>query len=255
MTDLLELLSEQYETDISGIDLVENRFADPKDNDTIYKNVNDTPHFFAVDPDIFEVKILSSIADNTNDTTYRFENSDVSPDPDAVDRMRTDLIHSLFTNNIRITTSKNNYKSKISTTDDLAYVVDIASKKKGTQIILFVSFPRIYPRVSEMNFNPADLHHFTANFDDRYQEDEQSFTSNDRSAPTMNFDCDAIVTAIRETAETFKNNKPHAPVDTHSAYVHWNHDILPIDVKKQFLIKQRSTTIQTSTSLVPVPMK
>ena len=129
--------------------------------------------------------------------------------------------------------------------------MDSASKKKGTQIILFVSLPLIYPRVSEMKFNPADLHHLTTDLDDHYQEDEPFSGSEERSASTMNLNCDAIVTAIRETAETFKNIKPHAPMDTHSTYVHWNYDILPTPVKKQFLIKQHSTTIQTSSSLVP----
>ena len=83
-----------------------------------------------------------------------------------------------------------------------------------------------------MNFNPADLHHLTTKFDDRYQENEPFSDSEEHLAPTMNFDCDAIVTAIRETAETFKNNKPLAPIDTHFAYVHWNHNALPTHVKK-----------------------
>jgi len=112
----------------------------------------------------------------------------------------------------------------------------------------YVSFPGVYPRVGEMNFNPADLTHLTTKFNDRYQEDEPFSGSEERSTSTMNLNCDDIVTAIRETAETFKNIKPHAPIDTHSAYVHWNHDILPTIVKKQFLIKQRMKFINPSPS-------
>ena len=249
---LMPLLSEQYETNINGFNLVENRFADPEDTDTIYKDADDTPNFFAVDPEIIEVKILSSIAENTDDTSYQYEDStDVAPDGPEVERMRNDLLHSLFTNNIKVSTSKGNYKSRLADADDLVLVVDAAAKKKGNVIALYVSFPGVHPRVSKMNFNPADLTHLTTNFDDCYQEDEPFSGSEERSASTMNLNCNAIVTAIRETAETFKNIKPHAPIDTHSAYVHWNYDILPTDVKTQFLIKQRSTTIQTSTSLVP----
>jgi len=134
---MIPLLSKQYETNINGFNLVENRFADPEDTDTIYKDADDTPNFFAVDPDIIEVKILSSIAENTDDTPYQFEDStDDAPDSETVERMRNDLIHSLFTNNIKVSTSKGNYKSRLADADDLVFVVDTAAKKKGNVIAL-----------------------------------------------------------------------------------------------------------------------
>ena len=107
---MTELLSEQYETDINGFHLVEHRFADKEKTETIYKDDNDTPIFFAVNPAIIEVKILSSIEENTDDTTYQFEDfTDVPLDnSDTVARLRTNLIHLLFTDNIRVTTHKNN---------------------------------------------------------------------------------------------------------------------------------------------------
>ena len=143
---MMPLLSEQYETNMDGFDLVEHRFADPKDTDTIYKDADDTPNFFAVDPDIIEVKILSSIAENTNNTIYKFEDLDDDPtDSATVGRMRTELIHSLFTNNIKVSTSKGNYKARLANVDDLALIVDNAASKKKGAIVLYVSFPRIYP--------------------------------------------------------------------------------------------------------------
>lgn len=122
--------------------------------------------------------------------------------------------------------------------------------KGPVDIIPDVTFLKLYPRVDEMDFNPADFTHLTTDVTDRYQKDGPLFSSEERLLPTMRFDCSDIVTAIRETAKSFKTSKPVAPIDIHSVYVQWNNSALPTDVKKQYLIKQRSTTIQTFASLL-----
>ena len=100
----------------------------------------------------------------------------------------------------------------------MVFLLDRASKAKGVDIVLYVSLPRIYPQVDEMNFNPADSNHLTTNFDDCYQEEDASVTLVSPMMPTS-FDFSDIVTAITETADIYRANKPVTPIDTHSAYV------------------------------------
>lgn len=125
------------------------------------------------------------------------------------------------------------------------------TKHKGpTDIVLYVTFVKLYPRVDKLEFNPVNLNYLATNFADCYQDDAVSMESASQLSPTMPplFDFSEIVTAIRETTDVYKANKTVAPIDTHSTYVTWNHKILPPDVQARYLIKQQSTAIQTSAS-------
>ena len=242
---LSSLLAEQYETDIDGNELVEHWYTDIEDDNFVYKYDDDTIKYYAVDPSIVEVKLLSLIEDNTPNTaiTIPFETNTKQ----TIAEMRANLIKSLFTNIIKVTIMKSNFKSKLSAINDMVFLEERSlspsvKAKVAVDIVPYVSLPRIYPQVDERDFNPVDLNHRTTTFDDRYQEEDASVSSVFPTIPTS-FDFSDIVTAIKETADIYKANTPVAPIDTHSAYVTWNHWIFPPDVQSQCLIKQISTVI------------
>ena len=100
---LASLLSEQYGTDIDGYKLVERWYTDNKDKTSVYKYDDDTIKYHAVNPSIVEIKLLSSIHDNTPCTLFRYPSeTDEKPTEDVIVEIRAELVTSLFADNIKI---------------------------------------------------------------------------------------------------------------------------------------------------------
>ena len=196
---LAPVLSENYVLTITGSDLVECRYASLEDKAQCFiQHANGINKYFVDHPDTVKIKILNFIIENTPNTIYL----DSSKPPvqltgKALKTMKSDLLTSIFDDNMNIQLTKANQRLSLSSVEEILFLVDYAIKIPSNMIVLFLLFPCLYSQVPEMKFNPVNLRHLTKNFDERYQkEDDDTVASVSPTMPTS-FDFSEIVTSIK----------------------------------------------------------
>ena len=128
---------------------------------------------------------------NTPNTPLSIPNDikDVDTSPTA-DKLHEGLVHGIFDRKLQITIKKTMFSVGITHIDDELFVVDRAynfytKARSSSNSFLYVNFSKLYPQVSQSDFNPANLDHLATNFKDCYQAPfNLSSMSSQSSSPT-----------------------------------------------------------------------